>query len=85
MIGLGTGISDIREFNRRAAKSLRQISFTEGSWDHGFAENMILHIERGGTPTEQQQKQLYRIITRYSRQISDKLVVDYATVRTKGY
>lgn len=84
MIGLGTSITDVAEFNRRAACALKGVTFLPGSWDKRFARDMREAIEAGRDLTDKQQQALYNVVHRYRRQIIDRLVTEYAAMRAKG-
>lgn len=82
MIGLGTQIDDVGEFNRRAAIALRAVSFGQGSGESVVATFRV-QVERGGV-SEKMQQAIYNIVHRYRKQITDQTVVTYAGLRAKG-
>lgn len=84
MIGHGTEITDVAEFNRRAEISLREISFPLQSQGPGVVAEFRRQSLAGSVSPKMQQA-IYNIVHRFRRQISDKLVVDYASERARGY
>lgn len=83
MIGLGSNIQTVDEFNRRAEVSVREINFPPQSRDPG----VIAEFRRqslAGNVSDKMQQAVFNIVHRYRKQISDKLVVDYASERAKG-
>lgn len=83
MIGLGTDITEVAEFNRRAAKALRGVDFVPGSWSKRFATDMIAAIDAGRTLTEKQQQSLYNVVHKFRRQITDAVLKDFAASRAR--
>ena len=84
MIGLGSGIADVAEFNRRAAIALRGVDVPDRStFDQGFVRSISQRIDRGLTLSNDQQLPLYRVIDRYRSQITDRALIDFAAERTK--
>lgn len=84
MIGLGMRITDVAEFNRRAAIALRGVRFLPGGWDKRFAVDMCQQLHRGAIPSEKQQRRLTELVHRYRRQISDDLVREFAAEQAGG-
>lgn len=80
MIGLGSSINDVAEFNRRALIALRGVKHTSS-----FIASMIGRLGAGVPLTEREQQALYNTVHGYRRQITDKLLTDYASARAKGY
>lgn len=85
MIGLGMRIETVAEFNRRAACALKGVTFKPDSWQIGFAKAAIASIDAGRELDAKQQQHLYNLVHRYSRQITDRLITDYAAQRAKGH
>lgn len=85
MIGLGTEIRDVAEFNRRAAVALRGVSFAPDSWQLNFAKAAIASITAGRELDPRQQQHLYNLVHRYRRHIHDRLVTEFAATRAKGH
>lgn len=82
MIGLGSQIDDVAEFNRRAAIALRGVSVGQG---HG--ERVVAEFQRqqaAGAVSEKMQQEVYNIVHRFRRQVSDQMVTTYAALRAKG-
>lgn len=80
VIGLGASIQDVAEFNRRALIALRAVKHTSS-----FITNMIRRLDAGVPLTWREQQALYNTVHGYRRQITDKLLTDYASARAKGY
>lgn len=83
MIGLGSGISNVEEFNRRADIALRGVTFGYVS----SADRVVQEFKRqlaAGAVSEKMQQAIYNIVHRYRRQITDRLVTDYAAPRARG-
>lgn len=85
MIGLGTGISSVVEFNRRAFVALLGVAFSGQIAHKEFIVLSRLKYESHCTLSPEQQQRLYQIVRSYRHQITDQLVIDYATDHTKGY
>lgn len=83
-VGLGTGITELEEFNRRALIALQGVSFGHS----GRAEDIVAACRARWLHTqplsEKQQQALYNIVHRYRGQITDRLVTEYAATHAKG-
>jgi hypothetical protein len=82
MIGLGTSITDVAEFNRRAAIALRGVTFGQGNGERVVAE--FQRQQAAGQVSEKMQQAIFNIIHRFRRQISDQMVTTYAALRAEG-
>lgn len=83
MIGLGTEIRDVVEFNRRAAIALKAVEF--GAFNS--SQRVVDEYQRqyaAGSVSEKMQQAIYNIVNRYRRQVTDQMVVAYASLRAKG-
>lgn len=76
-----TTLSDLDEFNRRAAIALKGVNFGESP--SRFAVDMIRIIHSGRPLTKDQQQGVYNTVHRYHRQITDRLATEYAALRAK--
>lgn len=85
MIGLGTGLKNVAEFNSRAAIALGAVSFKGGSRELSFAQAAIASIREGRELTREQQQKLFNLVHRYRRYIFDQLVTEFAAFRAKGH
>lgn len=82
-IGLGTSITELEEFNRRAVLALKAVDF--GSFNQ--TRSVVTTFERQlatGVVSDKMQQAIFNIAHRYRRQITDRLVLDYAADRAKG-
>lgn len=84
MIGLGTGIREVSEFNRRAVCALNAVTFKPDSHQLAFARAAIASINAGRELDGKQQQALYNLVHRYRRHITDTLVTEFAAMRAKG-
>lgn len=85
MIGMGMQIRDVSEFNRRAACALRGVSFKPDSQQLGLAKACIASIDAGRELDAKQQQKLFNLIHRYQRQVTDRLVTEFAALKAKGH
>lgn len=69
----------IEEFNRRAAKALRSVAD-----ENPFLAAVLPICEDGMRLTLAQQNGLYRTVLRFADQITDRAVVDFATMNARG-
>lgn len=83
MIGAGTQINDVAEFNRRAAIALKGVDFGHYNSSQRVVDTFYAQHARGAV-SEKMQLAIYNIVHRYKRQITDQLVKDYAAQRAKG-
>lgn len=83
MIGLGTGINSVEEFNRRAQIALKDVNFGHFNSSESVFQGFQIQLARGAVSPKMQQA-IFNIVHRVRKQISDKLVTDYAAVRAKG-
>lgn len=82
-IGLGTSISELEEFNRRAVIALKGVDF--GSFNQTRSVFQTFERQIGiGIVSDKMQQAIYNIVHRYRRQITDQLVLAYAADRAKG-
>lgn len=79
MIGAGSSITDVAEFNRRAFIALSAVDL-QGD----FVSNCRERILAGRDLSPDQQKALYNIVHRYRGQITDRLVTEYAATKARG-
>lgn len=83
MIGLGTSIADVAEFNRRAAVAFNGVTFAT----YGSATGVVTEFKRqqaAGAVSDKMQQAIYNLVHHYRRQITDRLVTEYAATRAKG-
>jgi hypothetical protein len=85
MIGLGTRIEAVAEFNRRALIALNGVTFAQHSRTADIVTACRLRLNGGEPLTEKQQQALVNIVHRYRRQITDQLVKDYAAEKASGH
>lgn len=82
-IGLGTGITELEEFNRRAQIALRAVDFGSFNQSRSVVQTFEQQLGRG-VVSDKMQQAIYNIVHRYRRQITDQLVLAYAAERAKG-
>lgn len=85
MIGLGTRIDDVAEFNRRALIALNGVTFAQHSRTSDIVTTCRLTLDAGRPLSAKQQQALVNIVHRYRRQITDQLVKDYAAEKATGH
>ena len=73
------------EFNRRAIQALRVLELDPVSWDWEFVHNVAKLVDARYSLSDNQQLSLYRVVHRHRAQISDDLVLQYASERTGRY
>lgn len=79
---VGSAITKIEDFNRRAIAALAGLSL--GEWEQGFLKAHRLGIERYGTLGLSSQNELFKIVIRHHASI-EKPLTDYAANKAKGY
>ena len=77
--GLGVGITDENEFNRRAAIALNGCHLT------GLAKRLHVKLKTGMYLDMQDQRWLYRVVHERRNEITDEALREYAAARTKGH
>lgn len=81
MTGLASSIGSVAEFNRRAARALKAV---DGGDYEGWVHAMVRELDRGGDLDAKRQQQVYRTVLRYRREVSDRLVIEYAELNVRG-
>jgi hypothetical protein len=84
MIGLGIGISNAAEFNRRAFIALRNVTIVNRK-RHQQLEAIKAKAIEGRMIDDEDQKFVYQVVHDYRSQINDKLVIDFAVGKVQGY
>lgn len=84
MIGLGISIATVSEFNRRALIALKGVSYAMETAAPDIVASIRIRVNAGQELSPKQQQALYNIVHRYRRQITDKMVLDYAETRARG-
>lgn len=81
MIGLGSSIASLAEFNRRAGIALKGVD--SGEFE-GWVHALVRELDRGGDLDSKRQQQVYRTVLRYRSSIADRLVIEYAELNVRG-
>lgn len=85
MIGVGPAIPDTAEFNRRALIALRGVDLGDNGFERGLADSVSRRIYGQQPLTVKQQKALYALIYKHRGQVTDRALIDYASVRAGSY
>lgn len=85
MIGTGPAIADVAEFNRRALIAFKAVDFGDNTTGADIVESCRRLVTFGHGLSIRQQRALYQIAYRYRHQITDRSVVEFASVRAGSY
>jgi hypothetical protein len=83
VVGLGLSINTLAEFNRRADRALRAIVF-RSPVDANFAACVLHFFNNDRQLPDEKQQQLFNLIHRLRRQVTDQLLTEYAALKAKG-
>lgn len=83
MIGIGPAIPNVEEFNRRARIALNAATFS--NYTDSSRLGWMRTVMNAGFPfSKDEQQEIFNLVHKYRRQITDQAVKDYAADRAKG-